>query len=438
MENKFEQFIKQSMEHPPEHAFEERLWQDMEGRLNYSDKGGKGSGLRRSLPWFLLTLFMTSLAGFFYVKHYKAMERIAVVEEQLAAVTTPLIKLDEPVRESIVLYDTIYRTVMIDEYVRGRVDLAVAKNTGPHTVDFMRTIAQLSDLKRSVFEEEGLGIRHFAESNDWGVRVSEEGDGWSETNEGRAYAFDWTNAADEVPSLLLQEDLKVERLTTLPELQVMRNKQKKNVKFYLNHLRPTRFSLAGTTGTFASLNLGGSGFNLRGSAHAEVGLGSRFSLLAGVEYFSNDFTKTIEEEDLIEGLEGFPELPANNDEDVLTEIQGDFNYLQIPFGVKYVIFPFRYVDPYLGLGLVYGKTTRSRLEYEYLSPIGPYSVSEGRLLPNLFEMNALYGTIGVQIQMNRHWSLLLEGSGQMDIKQGVYKYENLELLKLNTGVIYKF
>lgn len=426
MENKFEQFIKQSMENPPERAFEERLWEDMDSRLNYSDKGDKGSGLWRNLPWFLLTLFMTSLAGFFYVKHYKAMERIAVVEEKLATVTAPLTESEKPERKSVILYDTIYRTVMIDEYVR-RSNPVTAENKRYEANGFMRILDRFSKIELTTFGPQELGIQNFAKTNDWGV-----------VREGSDYTFDWSNAANELPSLLIQENLKFERSSSLPELQVMRNRQKKNVRFYLNHLRPTRFSLAGTTGTFASLNLGGSGFNLRGSAHAEVGLGSRFSLLAGVEYFSNDFTKTIEAEDLIAGLEGFPELPANNDEDVLTEIQGDFNYLQIPFGVKYVIYPFRYVDPYVGLGLVYGKTTRSRLEYEYLSPIGPYSVSEGRLLPNLFEMNALYGTLGVQIQMNRHWSLLLEGSGQMDIKQGVYKYENLELLKLNTGVIYKF
>lgn len=436
MDNKFEQFIQQSMDHPTGRAFDERLWKDMEKRLDHGKGQDRGAGLWKGLPWLLLTFLMTSLAGYFYVKQYKAIERIAVVEEKLAAaLSTPTVEQSEK-RQTTILYDTIYRTVVLDEYVRQQKSMA---SSGQNALWIKSSLDFLEQAEKNIpalLNGKKGSIQAYATTAPWAMSANslkEEMEDDLKSN----YRFDWAMAADEVPTLILEEGLTINRVTELPALEVMRNRQRKDVRFYLSHLRPTRFALAGTTGTFASLNLGGSGFNLRGSAHGELGLGSRFSIQAGVEYFSNDFTRRIEPED-IEPLEGFPNLPANNEEDVLTEIQGDFNYLQLPFGIKYVVFPQRYVDPYIGVGLIYGKTTRSRLEYEYLSPIGPYSISEGRLLPNLFELNALYGTLGVQIQMNKHWSLLLEGSGQMDIKQGVYKYENLELLKLNTGVMYQF
>jgi hypothetical protein len=436
MNDKFEDFIKQSVDNPPALTFEERMWKDMEGRLNRANAKGRSMGLWTVLPWVLLAFLTTGLAGYFYVKQYKAMERIVAVEQKLAATIVPAEK-EMMDRRTVALYDTIYRTVVIDEYVRRQSSFADTDNN-------LYWNDKLSDSFKRIIENESIimtpaiiDIQTYALNSNWGIRSKREAVQSNTEAAAKEYSFDWSKAAEEIPALGFNGSLQFNRSLKLPAMEVLRNREKRDVRFYLKNLRPTRFLLSGTTGTFASLNLGGSGFNLRGSAHAELGLGNRFSILAGIEYFSNDFTRRIEIED-VEPLEGFPNLPANNGEDVLTQIQGDFNYLQIPFGVKYVVFPRKVIDTYLGVGFIYGKTTRSRLEYEYLSPIGPYSVSEGRLLPNLFKLNALYGSIGVQIQMNKHWSLLLEGSGQMDIKQGVYKYENLELLKLNTGVLYQF
>lgn len=441
MGNDFEKHIRDAMNNPPEFPFEERLWEDMESRLD-GDQEKPFLGFIGRLPLFLLALGAMSFAGFFYVKHHNANERLIKLEKQLENQTAQ--EQEASIEKRVtVIYDTIYNRVVINDPK----NLSAFENTltsskkqqsytatylfapgySPSTIDFRKSM----DLTTVA----SVGITNdFSPKNNIGFLRK---DILSRTEYIKSLPnFDSALAVLSTPE---QTYLEVDQEVKLPSIKFYKLKKQKRINILLKEIRPTNFSLIGTTGTFASLNLGGNGFNLRGTFHGELNFGKRFSLLAGGEYFSNDFGLKIGMDE--EGIpEGFPEILPNSSEDELLSIQGDFNYFQIPFGVKYIVFPRRYFYPYIGGGLVAGKTTRSRLEYNYISTAQgfEYSVSKGGLLPKTFEMSAFYSTIGFQVQLNRNWSILMEGSSQFDLKKGKYKYENLSILKLSSGIRYRF
>jgi len=444
MENNFEKHIKDTMGNPPDFPFEERLWDDMESRLDKGKDRKPFLGFMGRLPLFLLALSAMSLAGFFYVKQYKAMQKVAEVEQQLAnqqqkdkqanTNATPSIE-----KRVTVIYDTIYNRVVIDQIQNSGFRKQAAKTTykpNMFAFNFRATESSTSNSNRS----EIPSIFSYTSITDafgrkGGINLLQRQKLKQEKEIATTKYFD--TAIDELASIDYSF-LDIDQEVRLPALNIIEKKRRKRLRVYLRELRPSYFAVSATAGTFASLNLGGSGFNLRGIAQAELGLGKRSGLVAGVEYFSNDFNKRIDPGEP-EDYEGFPILPPGNAEDVLQRIQGDFTYLQIPFGIKHTIFPRRYFYPYISAGLIASQVKKSRLEYQYLSATtGEYFVSRSNLLPQTFELSAFWSTLGFEIQMNKNWSLLLEGSSQFDLKKGTFKYENLSILKLGTGLRYEF
>lgn len=447
MENNFERHIKESMENPPELPFQEGLWNDMEARLDQAQSKKRPFGFIGRLPLFLWGLAMTGLCLYLFMQQNTNTKNIQdttpeeIAKQPLAAANDGIVK------RITVIYDTIYNNIVVNHVqnqwaVEPSSQSRTAYQVVYHPDRFKLRLEK--DVLFEVFEPSSL-VASLAIPQRLSIGLRPTTTKQSETlvadDDFLQQEFDLTDFAfvvqpiSELPTLqylMLDTDGTID----LPEVKAKKMKRKK-LLLMARQMRPTRFAVSGTTGTFASLNLGGQGFNLRGSANVEVGFGPQLSLVAGVEYFSNDFNRKLKEDEEYP-LEGFPDLPPANSEDMLLDIQGDFNYLQIPFGLKYTFFPRRSFNPYTGIGLIYSRTARSRLEYEYQSDLGRYSVSEGRLLTRNFKLNSYWASIGVQVQMNNHWSLMLEGSSQFALSKGLYNYENLQLLKLSTGVIYEF
>ncbi len=443
MGSNFEQYIKDAMDNPPEFPFDENLWNDMEARLDAQKDQKTPFGFIGKLPLFLWAATMTGLCIYFYANQNNNSNPPSSPElEEKKEISVE--------RHVTVIYDTIYNKIVVNQQniqpSTQSNNKAPVYSTGYSSAQF----ALLLDEKElfEIFESRPLSAMTIAANQNFpSIGLSRESEPaaaealTSSEKTSIQKEFDLTDFAfvtmpiSQIPTLE-QKPFMVSNPVDLPAIKVKKMRKKK-VRLYLQQLKPTRFALSGTTGTFASLNLGGSGFNLRGSAHAEIGIGTRLSLIAGVEYFANDFTRRFKEDDEYPVM-GFPDLPPSSGEDILLKIQGDFNYLQIPFGIKYALFPRKYFNPYIGAGLISGRTNRSRLEYEYQSIQGSYSVSEGRLLSRNFELSAFWSSLGFQIRMNQHWSLILEGSSQFALHKGTFKYENLQLLKLSTGVHYQF
>ena len=82
-------------------------------------------------------------------------------------------------------------------------------------------------------------------------------------------------------STLEHSFLKTNQNVELPSIRILKSdKEVKRFRTFLKEIKPTDFALSGTTGTFASLNLGGNGFNLRGTFQGEVIFGRKFSIIA--------------------------------------------------------------------------------------------------------------------------------------------------------------
>ena len=461
MENNFEDHIKGAMDNPPDFPFEERLWKDMESRLDNEGKKKSALGFIGKLPLLILALLATGLAGYFYVKQYKAMDRIEDVEQQLQVFQQELqnnlhqVKTQKNIeRQVTVVYDTIYNKIVvnqlnhIDEYIASQLR-QIHESSNPanfngtqnyhspdrFSFDLNRRIISAAPYASDVSILNYVLNKSYTKGN--ANRILESRNLPGEDNQAVVSGFETPSpslSTSASPPLNVKPDV-----NNLPPIEIEKRKHRKKFAYYARKLRPTRFSLSGTAGTFTSLNFGGNGFNLRGSAIAEIGVGERFSWMLGVEYFSNDYNNKVEEEE-IEPLKGFPDIPPNNIEDEIERIQGDFNYLQVPVGFKYIVFPQRHLFPYVGAGLIAGRNSKSRLQYDYVSSstMDIYSVSRGNLLPQAFELSAFWSTLGFEIELNRNWSFLLEGSSQFDLKKGKYKYENLQILKLSTGFQYEF
>jgi hypothetical protein len=452
MENSFEKHIKDAMDNPPDFPFNERLWKDMESRLNNEGEKKPFLGFIGRLPLLLLTLVAASLAGYFYIKQHNAMKRIADIEQQLQITSQPK-PVDYLEKHVTVIYDTIYNSVMVNQtshFNQKHFSKSNQKQRYNQAVN-QQWALYFPDFSNFYFDQDKYTISNNSYVSDLSLLsfgfnkpyIKEKGNEHLknqlvEQTASLPAISDLEVASMKIPTIGYTL-LTIEKQVNLPSITPQEIKRKKKFILYLHKLKPTNFALLGTTGTFASLNLGGNGFNLRGSAHAEIGMGKRFSWIMGIEYFSNDFNNNIAP-DQIEPLNGFPELPPNNAEDVLQRIQGDFNYLQIPVGFKYIIFPQRHLFPYVSAGLIAGNARKSRLEYDYLSLANgaEYSVSKGNLLPRNLPLNAFWSTIGFEVELNKNWSFLLEGSSQIGLKKGTYKYENLQILKLSTGVKYEF
>lgn len=451
MENNFENHIKSILDNPPDFPFDQRLWEDMESRLDDNKNNKPQNGFAGRLPLLIMLLFTSALAGFFYFKHYKATERIAAIEKQLLSQNQTQSE-SKTNQHLTVVYDTIFNTVVVNTVQDFKPDFPALSSgnqfRGLNTIP--NSTLSYPDFKQFSFETDwdllsqtpyfssismlNFGaVKNYTQTNEKNVV-----DNQSDKNSTDAIGLDPYSTATRKLEVLALFPLDNERSADLPDIFVPEISHRKPPVFYLDKLKPTRISVSGTAGTFTSLNLGGNGFNLRGSAHVEVGFGERFSGIVGIEYFTNDFNKEIDV-DNPEELEGFPDLPPLNEEDILQNIQGDFNYLQIPIGIKYMVFQQKHLFPFLSAGVIAGGTSKSRLEYDYFSStIGNYPVSQGNLLPRDFELSAFWTSIGFEIELNRNWSFLMEGSSQFDFNKGKYRYENLQILKLSTGVQYEF
>ena len=124
MENNFEDHIKGAMDNPPDFPFDERLWKDMESRLNDGGEKKPILGFIGRLPLLILALLATSLAGYFYLKQDKAMERIADIEQQLQIFQQELQGQNQTKtqtnleRQVTVVYDTIYNKIVVNQITR--------------------------------------------------------------------------------------------------------------------------------------------------------------------------------------------------------------------------------------------------------------------------------------------------------------------------------
>lgn len=436
------------MSAPPDYLFEEKLWKDLESRMYQKEKGKPFLGFTSWLLLLLLTTITTGLAGYFYVKNDKAEERIADLEQQFQGYQQQS-TIDTIVKKQItIIYDTtIYNHTIINP---SQQDKSWEKANQAGVLNQLNPSMPLNSGHKKLGFKNATTFSATEASNPQKKLTQEDNPSFSLNHE--------TLLTEKKPAPFQHTGLNIPALNTIPFLPEFnrsllatqsektidfspvpagKNKSQKNIDFFLLKLKPSSFSLSASAGTLAILNFGGKRkTNRLGNIRAEIGYGNRFSFVFGLEVINEKFK--MEFKDPGEKMDGFPEAPPNNQEDVLHEIYGKFRYLQIPFGIKYSLMPNSRFHPYIGLGLISQKAIKSSLSYEYLAMMEMYHLSLDNVLPNTYKVEDFWATIGLQYELTKRWSLLLEGTSQVKLKQGIYKYENLQLLKWNAGIQYHF
>ena len=114
-----------------------------------------------------------------------------------------------------------------------------------------------------------------------------------------------------------------------------------------------------------------SGGNLIG-INTEIQFIKNTSLLLGVERINAQIK--ISDDDPA-GFDKYPIATPNEPGDILHELKGDFNYLQIPVGIKKSFLNKNKLKPFASLGLVALRPYKQAFVYEYINGTGEYKLT---------------------------------------------------------------
>jgi len=431
MFDSFNQKIKDTMNNSPDFPFEERLWEDMEQRLDAAENPSDKPFMW--LPFLLLLILSWGGLAYFVQAYYSTQNLLDLskqVEKQATIVNSNQTSLAHLEKRNVVIYDTIYKKVYVEQEIT---DVKIKPNSNfistpsrKHFIDWAFFDANLSK-HQSFFSNSNL---NYFELN--GLPLSNQNINIDTPAINKIKQYKNNLTLINLPSIPLFE-ISQPLVQKSPQFLEQRKKRKK-VSDYLYPLRPQSFSLSAQGGISKSFNIEESDDNTNAKINASIGYGSNFELLVGLEFLTNSFEYYLDREN----INDFPRLDPNNSGDVLNEIYGDFKYIQIPFGIQYYFAPKSNLQPYIGLGLIAHKAIKSSLDYQYLSIMEEYLISQDNTLSPSFALSDMWSSIGVRYHLNSNWALLVEGSTQLELKKQPYLYQNHQYLKWNVGLQYQF
>ena len=428
MENNFESNLRDSLSNPPDFPFDEKMWEAIEPRID-QPTSNKKQMLAGLLPFILLALIPAGFAGFFYTKYNTALEKNSFFEQQLQNQQTLLI--DTVYQKHVtIVYDTIFKKVTIEEMRYSNEKAYNNELPAKHPKgEFANKVGSFLTSPYSVFNSKNSHLRkRLNESNPFSFLLNPSGELREEAvNE----PFDLKSLIAFLP-MLDSEFLNTSEVDlTLPSVDARKKKQRKTGSYYLMQMKPDRYSISANGGTFMAFSsLKESNWNT--SLQGEIGYGKKISLVFGAELLS--YGLKLEKDDDMSEL---PEPPDDVLGGTLKEIYGDFKFFQVPFGLKYSLFPKSRFRPFLGGGLISRKSIKSQLEYEMIATGDEYYLSSPNLLPGSFGIEAYWGAVGLQVGITKKINLMFESGTQIDLDSGTYPYENLRLLKFNAGIKYQ-
>ncbi len=439
MDEKFEQRLRDVLNDPPDFPFDEKAWKDLDRRLHGKPPSKWGAMAYLAPLAFLFWLLPFASSWLTYSKLDEANAKIENLKTMLEA--NAGLSLDTITERHVtVVHDTVYRTV----YSNGNIE----NNERPAPLPSFHqpTVPSLFKNRNNNYPQE-QNYAHLLPPSYPSVANSTPPlapPGPSSPKPGNS-APEKTLPLAPPSSLGFLEmqllDLGTHRELSLATAPPVFKEKKKGLRYYLYKARPTRFSLGSGYGQYVA-NFGtGRGFNFFSGIEAEIGYGKNLNLTIGAEYLHWDFDSDVEEDDDHEEhdvYEGFPVVLPTDPDDVLSELYGDFKLIQIPVGLKYVFSEKWKLRPIVGFGVLAQRALRSQLAYGFLTINDEYNINRNNLLPNSFELNSMWGDLGIQYSLNDHWSVQLEGIAQLGVGNGKYKYENLRLFKIRWGLKYDF
>ncbi|WP_020536951.1 hypothetical protein [Lewinella cohaerens] len=448
MDDKFEDKIRESLNSPPDYPFEERVWQNLEGRLDQLDKGQPRSGF--PFWWLPLLAAAIPLLLLFWLWGAYQQQGAELTYLQQRTPHEQMTIMDTIVRRMVIVeYDTIYRTVY-ETHVTG--DDSISKYRQPSSSLLLGTNPSFPSLWTGRSSQNSTAPNRWFPKEPIPVTLSPwpRWSAQSNTNEER----NTTNPGDLVvgqPTNIIRDYtpttplpfrfffLNYSEEQKLPTIVVPTIEQrKKTLPGRLASVLPSAIKVGFSAGSFATTGLPEveKQSNFSGALLAELSYNRHFSIVLGGEYLANTFD--LKHDDDVDFSE-FPLLPPNTPGDELEKLQGDFRYWQIPLGIKYRMLVKKRLSPYLGVGLMAIRPTQSLLNYEYENSSNDYySLSQDDLLGKQLLLEDAWLMLGFDYYLGKNWHILLDANAQWSFHEVNNIIENREFLKIRMGFGYSF
>jgi hypothetical protein len=461
MDNNFEDWVKETMEDHPEVPFNEKAWGQLQTRLTAKPK--TPIAWKAWLPFLFLSLFLFAGGLNYFVKYNVASEKISLLENQLHHNFIVVDTLYE--KHVVVVYDTTFTSI------EKTIQLLNLENSSRKLQQKSRSVNNPTAEGTNAFSfsatssEIAYQMNNFLQFHKASFKEPQTTFDYLNANKNNTYQtgtdpFSIVNNPDEANAELLQSQLlAVPTLnsTLFPNsmtdaangslAEIDKSKRRKGFGYYLSYAQPSQISLGAIVGRSRQIDFDFRDYHYVPSKDNNLGLrgevayGKHFSIVLGLEYFTNNYevytddTKQGEAE--LKML--FPDIPSTSDDDILHEIIADFSYLQIPIAFQYRFLPTKRLQPYIGIGIMSRRALKSNVTFEYQSPQGVYLNSKSKLLPSSFQLNTAFGYLGFQYHLTKNWRLLFEGRLENDFGTAKkYYYEQTRMFKLNTGLQYAF
>lgn len=449
MDDKFEDKIRESLNSPPDYPFEERVWQDLEGRLDQLDKRQPRTGYPF---WWLPVLAAIPLLLLFWLWGAYQQQGAELAQLQQGARQSQVTIMDTIVRRTVVMeYDTIYRTVyettVIKDDPRSRhgqlypSPSILLGNNG--------SFYNLRSEKSSLTSVDGSRWLPWGTiPSAWGTRpggLEEETTAKDRTAPGtadlasREMTMGKWNKSPTTPLPFRFFFLNYAGEEGLPAIVTPTiEPRNKTLTERLASVLPAQVRIGFSGGTFAANGLPEleKQSNFSGALLAELSYSRHLSIVLGAEYLANSFGLKHDDD---ADFSGFPIVTPNSPADELEKLQGDFRYWQFPLGVKYRMLVKKRLSPYVGAGVMAIRPTQSLLNYEYESSGNLYySLSQDDFLSRNLMLEDAWLMLGVEYYLGKNWSVLLDANAQWSFGKANNIIEKREFLKGRLGFGYAF
>jgi len=165
----------------------------------------------------------------------------------------------------------------------------------------------------------------------------------------------------------------------------------------------------------------------------EVEFTKNTRLQVGLDYLSTALKAETQEEFSL-----FPPATPDAPSDILSELYGDFIYLQVPLTFKYIFQPDKRWKPSVGIGIIARLPLKEQLTYEFFNgQIGEYKQLQD-LTSDGFAINNLRGMIGIEYNLYKGYSIQAEGYYNHQYGTTTNPYFKLRYGGVNIGLKYKF
>lgn len=428
-DNYFDKKLKDILESHPKIEPDSSAVQDMQQRLKSIQKPGRQ---RSILPFLMASLLLLMLSGmlFFYKKYDTLHSEVLKLNQQINTQET---RIDTIIQKQIIFQiDTVYNTIYHEIYITKK----QATEQQPFIASNIAQWYANTTVPSRVFNP--------SVTIDWSS--GEEKNSLFAKNPGSSIFYNFPfNRTQDVSTNAIEAELQAPDLVDTKSFHINYSKDLGLLPQFdhitpatINkdihpayYFMPTGFSVGATYSPFFSPihEYGGGGYTLGVKGAIQFPAGR--SLEIGGEFLSTN----LKVEDNPDQFADFPIVDPENPNDVLHEIKGTFEYLQIPVMLRQEIKSIGKFTPSISAGIVAVRPLNQKLIYEYFDAGGEYKISNN-LSAGTFSADHLKFGLGTDYALSNAISANLGLQYQHGFSLPASEYFKLRYFALNLGLRY--